>query len=133
MLTEHVNGRLREIFEWCNCNKLSLNPANSEFIIVTNKIVVNRPQFFIGADPIKEVDSFKYLGYHVDTRIKFNVQTNNLKDKLSQLCVVSFRLSKFLDFNQRKIVQLVYLPSIILLHRSMGWCFSVHFSLWWYK
>ena len=44
MLTEHVNSRLREIFEWCNCNKLSLNSAKSEFMIVTNKIVVNRPQ-----------------------------------------------------------------------------------------
>ena len=102
MLTEHVNSRLREIFEWCNCNKLSLNPAKSEFMIVTNKIVVNRPQLFIGTDPIKEVDSFKYLGIHVDTRLKFHAQINHLKGKLSQLCGVSFRLSKFLDFQSAK-------------------------------
>ena len=73
MLTEHVNSRLREIFECCNCNKLSLYPAKSEFMIVTKKTVVNRPQLFIGTDPIKEVDSFKCLGIHVDTRLKFNV------------------------------------------------------------
>ena len=42
------------------------------------------PQLFIGTDPIKEVDSLKYLGIHVDTRVKFNVQINHLKGKLSQ-------------------------------------------------
>ena len=43
MLTEHLTSRLREILEWCNCNKLSFNPAKSELKSVTNKIVVNRP------------------------------------------------------------------------------------------
>ena len=51
----------------------------------TNKIVVKRLQLFIGTDLNKEVDSFKYLGIHVDTRLKFNVQINHLKVKLSQL------------------------------------------------
>ena len=86
MLTERVNSPLREIFEWCKCNKLSLNPEKSEFLIVTNKILINLPPLFIGTDPIKEVDSFKYLGFHVDIRLKFNVQINHLKGKLSQLC-----------------------------------------------
>ena len=102
MLTEIVNSRLREIFERCNCNKLSLNPTKSEFMIVTNKIVVNRPQLFIGTDPIKEVDSFKYLGIHVDTRLKFNVQIKHVKGKLSQLCGASFRLRRFLYFQPAK-------------------------------
>ena len=52
MLAENVSSRLREISESCNCNKLSLHPAKSEFMIFTNSIVVNRPQFFIGTDPI---------------------------------------------------------------------------------
>ena len=67
MLTENVNCRLSEIFECCYCKKMSLNPAKSEFMFVTNKIEVNGPQLFVGTDPIKEVDSFKYLCIHVDT------------------------------------------------------------------
>ena len=78
MLTENVNSRLRETFKWSKCNNLSLNPTKSEYMIVTNKIVVNRPQLFIGTDRIKEVDSFKNLGTHVDTRLKFNVQISHL-------------------------------------------------------
>ena len=57
---------------------------------------------FIGTDPIKEIDWFKYLGTHVDTQLKFNVQINHSKGKLSQLCGVSFRLSKFLDVQSAK-------------------------------
>ena len=92
ILTEHANNRLREIFEWCSCDKMT----------VINTIVVFRPQLLIGTDHIKENDSFKYLGIHVDTRLKFKVRINHLKSKLSQLCGVSFRLSKFLDFLSAK-------------------------------
>ena len=44
MFIEYVNSRLREKIEQFNCNKLSWNPAKSEFMIVTSKIVVNHPQ-----------------------------------------------------------------------------------------
>ena len=79
-----------------------MNPTKSEFVVVTNKIVVYRPQLFICSDPMKEVDSFKYLDIHVNTRLKINVKINHSKGKLSQLCGVSCRLSKFLDFQSPK-------------------------------
>ena len=59
MLAEYVNDLLREKVEWCDCKKLSLKPEKSEFMTVTNKLVVNRSQVFIGTDPIKDVDSLK--------------------------------------------------------------------------
>ena len=101
-LTDHVNNRLRNILDWCNCNKLSLNPLKSEFMVVTNKRIETRPQLFIGANQIKEVKSFKYLGIYIDTQLKFSAQIKHLKSKLSQLCGVSFRLSKFLNFQAAK-------------------------------
>ena len=69
---------------------------------MTNIIILNLPKLFIATDPIEKVDSNKHLGIHVDTRLKFNVQINDSKGKLSQLCVVSFRLSKFFDFQSAK-------------------------------
>ena len=73
MHTEHVNSQLREIFKLCSCNKLSLNTEKTELMTLTNKIVANHPQLFIGIGPIEDDDSFKYLGIHVETRPKFNV------------------------------------------------------------
>ena len=32
-LTHHVNDRLSEIVRWCNFNKISLNPVQSEYMI----------------------------------------------------------------------------------------------------
>ena len=77
MLTGHVNSRLREIFECCNCKKLSLNKAKSDFYCDQHDSS-KRPQLLNGADPITEVDRFKFLGIHA--------QINHLKEKLSQLC-----------------------------------------------
>ena len=69
-LTDYVNSRLRSTVYWCNCNKLSLYPLKSEFIVVTNMRIEARPQLFIGTDQIKEVKSLKYLGIYIDTRLK---------------------------------------------------------------
>ena len=114
MLIERVNGRLHEIFEWCKCNELSLNPEKSEFLNVANKVVARRLQVFIGADPIKQIESFKYLGIHVDARLDLIVQINHLKGKLSQLCGFSFRISKFLEFQSAKNMYNLCVHSVLL-------------------
>ena len=101
-LANHVNNKLRNVVDWCNCNKLALNPSKSEFMIVTNKIITSRPQLFIGASPIKEVSSFKYLGVHIDAQLKFHTQVHHIKGKLSQLCGVTYRLRNFLNLQAAK-------------------------------
>ena len=101
-LTNHVNNRLRNILYWCNCNNLSLNPLKSELMVVTNKRIETHPQFCTGADQLKEVKSFKYLGFYLNTQLKHNAQIKHLKSKLSHVCGVSFRLSKFLNFQAAK-------------------------------
>ena len=100
--THHLNNRLRSILDWCHCNKLPLNPLKSDFLVVANKRIETRPQLFIGVDQINEVKSFKYLGYYIDIHLKYNAQIKHLKTKLSQLCGVSFRLSKLLGFRTAK-------------------------------
>ena len=60
-LTNRANMRLTQIYEWCNFNKLSVNPSKSEFMLVTNKMVNSTPQLFIGGSEIKKVNCFKYI------------------------------------------------------------------------
>ena len=59
-VTDHVNNRL-------NSNQ------KSDFTIVTNKRLKAQLHLFIGSDLIKKITSFKYLGVHIDTRLKYNV------------------------------------------------------------
>ena len=58
-LIDHVNVRLHITLDWCKCNKLSLNPTKPEFMVVTNKRFIARPQLPIGSDLNEEVSSSK--------------------------------------------------------------------------
>ena len=86
-LNGHVNSRLQNILNWCNCNKVSLNIFKSEFMVVANKRIDTRPQLYIDADQMKEI--IKTLSWKKNAQIKY------LKSKLSHLCGVSLRLSNF--------------------------------------
>ena len=92
--------------------QISLSPTKLEFIVVTNKRLITRPQLLIGSDLIKEVSSFKYLGVYIDTRLKCSAQINYLKSKLSQLCGVSFRLSKLLNYEAARNMYHSYTYSV---------------------
>ena len=54
-LLHHVNSRLSIIYDWCNFNKLSLNPTKSEFMILTNKMIISSPD--IGQSALKRVNA----------------------------------------------------------------------------
>ena len=130
-LTDQVNNRLRNILDWCNWNKLSLNPLKSEFWVVTNKRIETHPQLFFGADQIKEVKSFKYFGIYIDIQLKYNAPIKHLKSKLSQLCGASFRLTKLLNFQAAKNMysSCIYTVISYCIYRSAGWCISMQVSM----
>ena len=96
-LIRHVNNRLAVINDWCNVNKLFLNRKKSEYMIVTNKVINFTPELFIANDKLTRVETFKYLGVHIDSSLKFHSQLNAIKSKISQVCGASYRLSKYID------------------------------------
>ena len=96
------------IWEMFKCNKLLLHPSKSEFVVVTIKRLIAWPILFIGSDLIKEVSSFKYLGVYDDVRLKYNVQVQYIKIKLSELCEVLFSLSKLLRYTLSDCIYISY-------------------------
>ena len=84
-LTEQFNNVLHDTLEWCNSKKISLNPSKPDSMVVTNKSLIDRPQLFIGPNTNKQFCSFSYLGVYVVTRLKYNVQNNHTRSRLSQL------------------------------------------------
>ena len=118
-LGHHVNRKLSIIHEWCKSNKLSLNHTKSEVMIITNKNIVNPPQIFIGNNPVKYVDNFKYLGMNIDSKIKFSNQISHVKAKLSRMCGVSFRLNRYV--NRNVAINMYY----SCVYSSVSYCISV--------
>ena len=102
MLSTNANNKLSKILDYCNFNKLKLNPIKCEYMLVTYKHINVEPRILIGNEPIKRVDSFKYLGLHIDEKLKFHSQTKHIKSKLTQYCGITYRLRKFLNLRSAK-------------------------------
>ena len=81
-----INSELAKISDWLSANRLSLNVAKSKLLYFTNK---NRNslkdiEIKINGESLKEVDSAKYLGVHMDNKLSWNVHTNHIKLRLSK-------------------------------------------------
>ena len=59
--------------------------------------ISSTPELFIGNDKLNEVKSFKYLGVNVDSSLKFQTHIDAMKQKLSQLSGVTWRLKNRVD------------------------------------
>ena len=101
-LVYHVNQRMKIIREWCNENKLKINPIKSEFMMVTNKKVAVQPQIFLGDEPIPRVECARYLGVYIDNHLRFNKHIGYLQSKMSRICGISYRLSRHMNIKTAK-------------------------------
>ena len=101
-LVDHVNTRLQVVLDWCRDNKLALNPAKSEYIIISNRKIDFEPEILIGADVVKRSRSVRYLGLYIDSDLKYFGHLQQLKSKLSRYSGISYKLSKYFNFNAAK-------------------------------
>ena len=102
LMTHHINERLKIILDWCNCNKLSINPSKSEMMIFTNKCIEVEPDIRLGSSRILRKSAVKYLGLNIDDTLKFNTHIDRLKTKLAQLSGASFKLKDHFNFSASK-------------------------------
>ena len=121
ILINHVNERLKIINDWCMYNELSINPAKSEFMIITNKSLdATIPTISINNAPIQQKTCVKYLGVNIDCTLKFYNHAELLKTKLAMYTGVARRLSKYLNLHAAKN----YYYSCI--YSSLVYCISVY-------
>ena len=119
VLMSNVNLKLKEIYDWCSCNKLSINPSKSEFMLITRKRVEVVPPLYMGREEIKHCNSVKYLGLSIDDDMKYATHGNQLKSKLSMYAGISYRLSQYLDIGSAKKYYYAFVYS------SLTYCITV--------
>ena len=86
-LTELCNDLKTEVgnvAEWLRLNKLSLNTDKTEYMVVGHKRqTISEPiEIKINEEPIKRVQTVKYLGTMVDENLTWNEQYKKLKGKI---------------------------------------------------
>ena len=74
---EHlVNQNIKNVTDWFNCNKLSLNIDKTNFDIFhpPQKKVTFKIKVIFNSIEIKQVTSIRYLGIHIDGNLNWNEQ-----------------------------------------------------------
>ena len=112
-LTARVNARLNTIFDWCCCNKLSLNPSKCSYMLFTNKNVTNDPIIKMNGNVISRDRVYKYLGIYIDDKLKYQKQIDTLCLKTSRLCGVSYRLRGHLNIRGAKNIYFSCIYSVL--------------------
>ena len=81
-------------------------------MIIGNKKV---PNFNLNIDgiEIERVETFRYLGILIDSKLKFNKHLNEVCGKLSKLAGISFKISPSLDFISAKNFYFSFVYSLI--------------------
>ena len=84
---------LVRIKDWLICNRLTLNVNKSSFMIFTNKCVPHDFTLHISNDVITLVDSTRFLGVIIDSKLKFSFHNDVLADKLSRVVGIIRKVS----------------------------------------
>ena len=90
-------------------------------MLITNKHVHIEPNIILGSTTLARASNFKYLGIHLDNKLKYNLHLHYIKAKLSQFCGVTYRLKIFSPLRLQKIYVLcMYILFYYLLCNSVG-------------
>ena len=97
-LINRVNNELNIIDLWLRKNKLSLNYSKTSFIIFNkqpNKTFDYEFKFKINNNPIKRVNSIKYLGVLIDNKLSWSEHVDYLNLQLARYSGLFTRLRRY--------------------------------------
>ena len=96
---------LDNIIKWCDLNKLTINVKKTKGMIVKRDKEPCPLKMYINGEAIDFVNSFEYLGIHID----HNLSMNNHADSVYKKCISKLStLYKIRSFISRKTALLIY-------------------------
>ena len=125
-MSQQINTELRNIQEWLNINKLSLNVSKTKYMIfhhyqrnITNII----PTLQINFEPIERVMEFNFLGLTIDEHLSWKPHIQKISNEIARALGIMCRLKNFLPTH---VLRILY-NSMILPHLQysiLSWGFK---------
>ena len=117
-LTSSINIDLKNLFNWCLHNKLTINLKKTAYIILKNP--QNKYQFannsiFIDKTAIDQVFTIKFLGVFIDTHLNWSHHISKLIESMRPIAGLFFRLSNHIP---RKVL------NYSLIHLKISYCIA---------
>ena len=111
-----MNNDLLRIKEWLLANKLSLNVAKTEFLLIGSHHKLNnldsKPSVNIGHDSIKQVQHSTVLGVEIDENLSWKKHIENVVKKVTSGIGAMRRIRDFVD---RETLSSIYNALIVLI------------------
>ena len=80
-----MNEEMVKVVEWLNINRLSLNTNKTHYIIFSSRKRANSSEkIFINGNVIEKVDTTKFLGVILDSKMTWNDHICHIKNKISK-------------------------------------------------
>ena len=116
-----MSRELQFIDKWLITNRLSLNIDKSSYMIFSHNAIDTNLTIKIRQTEIKRVSNTIFLGVTLDDKLKFDVHTNNVINKLSRSAGVIFRLAQFIPSDILKMLYFsIYYPHLIYCIQIWG-------------
>ena len=132
LIIASANKDLESIREWLMANKLSLNVAKSEYMIIGSNYHVSKiawdPQIKLGNNTLDKVKSTKSLGIYISDTLSWSEYTDFVAKKVSNAVG---GLKRGRPYGPIKTIETIY-KSLIQPHFSAilnNWCSSGFFSI----
>ena len=102
-ITSTMNTELESLKIWLHGIKLSLNVAKTTSMLIGTRHIINdkitaellRTNFVISGEPIEQNPSVKYLGVHIDNKLKWKDHMKAVASKVTRAIAVIKRTRKF--------------------------------------
>ena len=107
-LCECVNelkNLIDSLTQWLSDNKLIANANKTKLMIFSSHNVTQLPNVIFNGKVIDWVNSFKYLGFIIDSRLKFDLHIQSLNIKLSKIQGLFYSVSRLMP---RKVLMNLY-------------------------
>ena len=91
---------LDNFWSWCQANKLTINTKKSNYVIYgTNQKVskVRQCNLMLQHDTLIRTQSYKYLGFHIDSHLNFNTHIDNCSKIVSHKLYLLSKVRQFID------------------------------------
>ena len=90
-----MNRELKQIYNYCALNKLSINTAKTNYMLVSS----SRCHPKINITGIEQKDYIKYLGVYIDKHLNWQPQIQHVNNKLAKNLGILSKLRYYIDLN----------------------------------
>ena len=120
-LAHNANQELHRLYQWCLCNRLTINTDKTHYMLFTTKSKINLPKLHINNEEISKTNQIKFLGITYDDSLTFKHHINDLTLKISRHIALLYQMK---DLTTYDVLKSVYYAHIypLLTYCNPIWC-----------